>query len=174
MVVVGIVNIIIAATASDPPFFRSYYDDTEHCVISPYCSILTTVFTIALFIALVSQSGLCFKGDDLTKPRLNVIHRRRNRRLPLFVIPFILIGVLSIVGNYVSDPWPTIIGYIACVICVAVMTIYLYYFIIAPLRESMQVRLLRGNLTQRHGAYLDEPLTSSPSVSQDLGRIVSP
>jgi drug/metabolite transporter (DMT)-like permease len=135
--------------------------------------MLTTVFTIVLFIALLLQSGLCFKGDDLTKPRLNVLHRRRTRRLPLFVIPFILIGIISIVEEYVSGDWPTAIGYVACVVCVAVMTIYLYYFIIAPLRESTQVQLLRGNLTQRHGVYLDETLNPSPSVSQDVEGILA-
>jgi hypothetical protein len=174
MAVVGIVNIVIVATGSDLRFFQSYYDEGEQCVVSPFYGVLTTVFTILLFLAFLSQSGLCFKADDLTKPRLNVIHRRRTRRLPLFVIPFILVGIISIIGHYVKDPWPSVIGYISCVICVAVMTIYLYYFIIAPLRESMQVQLLRGNLTLRHGAYLDEALTSSPSISLDLEAIVAP
>jgi hypothetical protein len=174
MALAGAANIVIAVLGDEISFFRAYDKKAKQCIVSAYYATLTTVFTIALFIALLPQSGLCFKGDDLTKPRLNVFHRQRTRRLPLFMIPFIMVGTVSIAGEYLTDPWPTIIGYVACAVSTAVMTIYLYYFIVAPLRESTQVQLLRGNLTQRHGAFLAETLNSIHSVPPEPEIPVAP
>jgi hypothetical protein len=83
------------------------------------------------------------------------------------MIPFITIGILTISGEYLDDPWPTVIRYVACAVCIAVITIYLYYFIVAPLRESTQVQLAWGNLTLRHGVFIGETLNPSPSVTPE-------
>jgi hypothetical protein len=161
----GIVNIVMASVGTDITFFHGYDESGEQCVVSPYYGTLLTVFTITLFVVLLPQTGLCFQGDDLTKPRLNVLHRARSRRLPLFMIAFILIGPLSIGAWYMPDPWPRLVGYIDWVVSLVILTIYLYYFIVAPLWESTEVQLLRGSLTLRHGVFLDETLNGSPPVS---------
>jgi hypothetical protein len=162
----GIANIVLVAVRQEIRFFRVYSENEEECVISPFYGTLFTVFAVIVFVSLLQRSGLCFRSNDLMAPRLNAVHRQRRRKLPLFMVPFILIGAVSIAGPFLDDPWPRIIGYIACVLGVLVVTIYLYYFILAPLKEASDARLLRGNLTQRHGNFLSDVLNPSSRSSE--------
>jgi hypothetical protein len=150
----GLVNIILPLFGVHIQFFATYNREDGYCDESSYISILLTLFSIIVFIRVVAVTGLCSRDDDATRPRLNVLHMQRIKRLCLNVIPFIVLECASILFPYVSSPAPIILRHIVFIGLVACLFVYLHYFIMAPLREASVVVLLRGNLTMRHGRFL--------------------
>jgi hypothetical protein len=150
----GLVNVILPLVGIHIEFFATYDSDDGYCDESSYVSILLTLFSIIIFIRVIVVTGLCSRQDNATRPRLNILHMQRIRRLCLNVIPFILFESVSILFPYVSNPIPIVLRCIVFVGLIACLFVYLYYFILAPLREASIVILLRGNLTMRHGQFL--------------------
>jgi hypothetical protein len=162
--VAGVINIVLAAYKENISFFMGYSDDQEQCIVSPYYSALIAIFSAVVFLMLRSTLGVCSRDDEVDGPYLNIHHHDRIKKLPLFVILFIGCGILSVGGPYLPEPGPRLVNSFSCIISVVVMVVYLYYLVIAPLREGSRVILPRGSLTLRHGVYLDEPLSPSGSL----------
>jgi hypothetical protein len=146
----GLVNVVLALAGVDVGLFATYDRNDGYCEESSYLSILLTLFLIIIFIRVVAVTGHCSRGDNATRPRLNILHMQRIRRLSLNVIPFIIFEGVSVI----SRPIPIVLRGIVFVGFIACLFVYLYYFIIAPLREASVAGLPRGNLLTRREKFL--------------------
>jgi hypothetical protein len=155
IIVLGTVNIFIAAFASNISFFSTYSEESGCCVESSYFSILGAGFSAVMFAMLLPVTGLFCAGNEAERPRLNVTHSARVRALPFYLIGFILVHVISIFEPYASDTALRVLKYLTSVAMLVFVFVYLYYFIFAPLREASVFPLMRGTLTMRHGEFTD-------------------
>jgi hypothetical protein len=167
VIALGLVNIFTAAFASDISFFLTYGEESGYCVESSYFSILGAGFSAAMFAMLLPVTGLCCAGNEAERPRLNVTHSARVRTLPFFLIGFILVYVISILQPYVTDNGLLALKYVTFVALLVFVFVYLYYFVLAPLREASVFPLMRGTLTMRHGEFTDA------SHSEELADLVN-
>jgi energy-converting hydrogenase Eha subunit A len=168
VLLLGLVNVILPVFGVDIAFFATYGREDGYCDASSYVAILLTLFYVLIFIRVIAVTGLC-RGEDATRPRLNVIHMRRIKRLCLNVIPFIILECISIMFPYVSRPIHIVFRYIVFIGLIACLVVYLYHFIMAPLREASVVILRRGDLTMRHGRFMRRfSHRDSPSDGDEL------
>jgi hypothetical protein len=155
--VLGFVNVLLPISNVRAGFFSPYFDEREICVQSSYVSVLLMIYTIVIFSYALSAAGLCCSRNDAARPRLNLVHMKRIKRLAFFMVPFIILEVLSIAFPHLPGTAMLVLRYIVYVGLLACLFVYLYYFVIAPLRESAVIVLLRGNLTMRHGRFIGPP-----------------
>jgi hypothetical protein len=153
----GFVNVLLPVFDVHVSFFSPYFKEREICCQSSYVSVLLMIYTIVIFSYALSAAGLCCSGNDAARPRLNLLHMRRIRRLAFFMVPFIILEVLSIAFPYLPGTAALVLRHIVFLGLLICLFVYLYFFIIAPLRESAEVVLLRGLLTMRHGRFIEPP-----------------
>ena len=143
-----IINIVVGNV-----YTLSSYDVVDDVCYTP--SMMTTVNLVTVVVVLVAIAILRTQELYIT---LNHKHRKMITRLPFWMIFFLVGGAASEFLAYFNDTTRFSLELVVLLAYNGGFSVFVYLLILKPIRESLEVPLMRGTITQRHEKYIEIPV----------------
>ena len=144
-VVILVINIVVGNV-----YTLSSYDIVDDVCYTP--SLMTTINLVTVVVVLVAIAILRTQELYIT---LNHRHRKMITKFPFWMIFFIVGGAASEFLAYFSDIVRFSLELVVLLAYNGGFTAFIYLLIQKPIKESLEVPIMRGTITQRHDKYLE-------------------
>ena len=154
--IVGLVVLICSILFKPTVVVSSYDKDDSVCYTSNLTSTYSFVISLAILIFLVHTRRRMSKEDKSPYSILNRTHKEMVRKLVYWMIFFVLGSLVSEFVPFFDDKFRWIFQIVTEILLNCGFTAFVYYLVQRPIKESLEVPLLRGSITLRHDHYLNE------------------